>query len=177
MLIVLSGRTASGKSTLAKALAQALNGTAGSFGGYVRHLVEQSGGDAADRKTLQDLGQELVEGDPSDFTARFLKFSGYNPTTSALVVDGLRHLSILKSLKEMIQTPDTFFLIYVDITDTDRYARLKGRGHTNAEIDKIEKHPSEIDVLQGLAEAADLRVEGNLPTSDQVNTVVSTLGL
>lgn len=174
MLIVLSGRTASGKSTTAKALAGALNGKSASFGGYVRHLAVAKGLDANDRLTLQDLGQKLVESDAQAFTADFLKFADYNPN-SVLVVDGLRHLLVLQCLKNSVLPPDRFVLVYVEIGDNERRARLMSRGNTETEIDNIEKHPSEIDVLAGLARVADITVDGNVPIDRQIELITAKI--
>ena len=170
MLIVFSGRTASGKSTIAKSAAAALNGKTASFGGYIRHLAIAENLDPEDRLTLQNLGQGLVEADPRTFTKNFLNFADYR-AGSVLVVDGLRHLAIHQHLKDLIKPADEFFLIYVEIDDQERVSRLTARGIPRMEIDKIEQHPSEKDVLEGLASAADLVIDGNIPV-DRLTEII-----
>lgn len=174
MLIVFSGRTASGKSTIAKAAADALNGKTASFGSYIRYLAIAEDLDPDDRLTLQNLGQNLVEANPWAFTENFLNFAGYT-ADSVLVVDGLRHLAILQHLKDLIQPADKFVLIYVEIDDQERVARLTARGIPRTEIDKIEKHPSERDVLEGLTSAADLVIDGNTPIDRQTDIITASL--
>jgi cytidylate kinase len=59
MIIGIAGPIASGKSTLARGLAQVFSLKLIGFGEYVRHEAQARGLDVADRRVLQDLGQSL----------------------------------------------------------------------------------------------------------------------
>jgi thymidylate kinase len=163
LLIVLSGRTASGKSTLGKLAAAQLCGEFASFGGYVRTLATSLGlGD--DRLTLQDLGQRRVEEDVDRFVAGFLAYAGWAPG-KVLVVDGLRHLSVLSALERVVGSNEVL-LGHLDISDEERDRRLRARGLSDEDIADIEKHASEIDVIRHLASRAALRLDGSLPLQE-----------
>ncbi len=106
---------------------------------------------------------------------KFLAFYSYDSEGPALVIDGLRHLRVLDCLRSLLKPPDKLILIYVDIDEESRKQRLLGRNLSLDEIEKIEQHPSEIDVLLGLSEASDLRVEGNLDAQLQIKTVLQAI--
>jgi len=160
MLIIVAGRTASGKSTIAKAAAELAGGRHDSFGGFVRERATAEGLDAADRRTLQDLGQSLVEAGPDDFVDQFLTYADYTPG-SVLIVDGLRHASVLHALRRSAEKQgDGVRLVYVDVDEQTRLQRLRGRGLDDAAIQSVEVHPSERDVLQRLRGEADLVIDG-----------------
>jgi hypothetical protein len=69
LVVCFSRRIGSGKSSVTQTLANALRWPRASFGDYVRARVAERGGDPSSRKELQNLGQTLVEADPSGFAA------------------------------------------------------------------------------------------------------------
>jgi dephospho-CoA kinase len=160
MIIVLAGRVASGKSTIAKSAANLAGASRTSFGDYVRHLAEERGLDATKRETLQDLGQSHVQADVRGFVRAFLEFSSYKPG-ELLIVDGLRHEAVLAALREHVQqSQDQLGLAFIDVTDEVRLSRLRDRGLDEEAISAIERHVSEHDVLTSLRQEADLIVSG-----------------
>ena len=77
LVICFSGRIGSGKSSVTKALANALHWRRASFGDYVRARVAEQGGDPASREDLQNLGQALVEANPEAFAVAVIHAAGY----------------------------------------------------------------------------------------------------
>ena len=96
VVIGLSGRINSGKSTLADQLSASLDCNKTSFSDIVRE-------DAINRKmelsrdSLQKIGQELVDLSCEEFCKRVLKKGNWN-VDSMLVVEGIRPLKIVESL-------------------------------------------------------------------------------
>ena len=158
--MVLSGRTASGKSTIAQRAADLAGVAHASFGDYVRHLAGVGAKGETARRKLQEVGQESVDADPEAFVSGFLDFAGYEPH-QMLIVDGLRHESVLTALIRYTgQRDDRVSVAFVDVDDSTRFERLKERGLSEGEIAKIENHPSEWDVLHSLRAKATVLLDG-----------------
>jgi dephospho-CoA kinase len=98
LVVCFSRRIGSGKSSVTQTLANALRWPRASFGDYVRARVADRGGDPSSRKELQNLGQMLVETDPSGFAAAVLQARGYKRGAD-LLVDGIRHVAIKRRLR------------------------------------------------------------------------------
>ena len=73
----IAGKIASGKSTLARALAARLDAQILGFGDYVRAAARSRGLDHTDRQTLQDLGQRLVTENTAAFVSGILSWANY----------------------------------------------------------------------------------------------------
>lgn len=175
MIIAISGRTASGKTTLAQALAEALGGTAGSFGDYVRKLAADLGREP-DRPNLQAIGQGAVEADPAKFLADFLRW--LSPPAGDLVLDGLRHASVRDALLAHAKAVGTQIrFVHVDTDDHARAERLRARGDPDDAIARHDAHPSEADVRDRLSEEADLRITRSEDFKRMVAEIRDSLGI
>ena len=174
MLLVLAGRTASGKSSLASAVGERLGFRVAGFGQYVRSLVPEASAGEAARSQLQAKGHATVQRNPATFASEFLKWAGYN-AGEGLIADGLRHIAIWDVLKNiLIPQKDPIGLVFVAIGDAVRVNRLRARGLSDADIAAIEQHPSERDVLFGLQALAGLSVDGASSVEDNAERVLST---
>ena len=79
LLICFSGQIGSGKTSVSAAVAEALGWRRTGFGDYLRSEIERLGGDPSSRQALQDLGQKLVDEDPTAFCREVLLAGGFRP--------------------------------------------------------------------------------------------------
>ena len=157
MIIVISGRMASGKTTLAKALADQFEGTAVSFGDHVR-AIAASQGRGVDRETLQEIGQAAVDADADRFVVDFL--AGLEPAAGALLIlEGLRHVSVRDALcKYARETGAEVRFVHIETNEEQRAVRLRARGESQAATAAHDAHASEADVRDRLRNEADVIV-------------------
>lgn len=116
--IVIIGKIASGKTTLAEELSKRLNATVVSFGNYVRHITSIKGIEQ-NRTNLQNVGAELMHTiAPSQFVKEVFAYGIGNAiiSNSTLLVEGVRHLSILNEIKKISHN---CFVIYIDLKDEE----------------------------------------------------------
>ena len=164
MIIMFCGKIASGKTSLSRSLAAALNYRWASFGNLVRKEAEKRGLPLS-REVLQDLGESLVREDVKRFCVMFLE--EWHPG-EPLVVDGLRHLEVLEEFRAI---DGDVRLIYVYAGADTRLMRLLKRGEEITT--RIENHPVEIDDGDMLIKQADLLVDSSLPLEENVRFILS----
>ena len=170
--IAIAGRMGSGKTTLSKDLANALECVRASFGDYVRGAVRERGLPPS-RDNLQVVGTELLIGDPVGFCSSVLSSCGWQPGMD-LVIDGLRHLITIPIVRRLIE-PAGMKIVYISVPEQVRLERLKARGEGDAcNIARIESHSSEQD-LQSVAQIADLAVRGDRPRDANVSEIAAWL--
>jgi len=175
VIIAISGLTCTGKTTLARALEQALPGTHVSFSKFIKLLATNNGSSAPDRLLLQNLGEESVRQDPEKFTRNFLDFADFHKT-SVLVIDGLRHLTVRHELERAASKANRhFLLIYLETPSNIRLTRASLRGVAEQELESIDAHPSEEDVKSGLRNHADLVIDTSEPVEMEVAEVKRTI--
>jgi dephospho-CoA kinase len=156
-MLAFSGGIASGKSTLSEAVAQTLGCPRVSFGTYIREEAKRRGlGD--DRRTLQELGEQLVREDVDGLCAAVLAQATWSPG-SAIVIDGVRHIVVAQKLRSMA-APALFRLVYVSADGSTRASRLAARGEAADRLVEYEKHSTEHDIKNLLPESSDLVVDG-----------------
>lgn len=169
MILTIAGSIGSGKSTAAKALSAASGVRAIGFGDYVRVLAAERGLQP-DRTVLQDLGQARVEQDARAFLLETLAWGGWTPSDD-IILDGLRHISVLNALRDLRCEGRATILAYIDVAEPIRRQRQQARGATDEEIDAASTHPAEQDLILELRSAADLVLDGDAP----VATIVERL--
>lgn len=163
-VIVVSGKIASGKTTLVSYLVKEFGIPSTGFGKYLKSVAIERGL-PDDRQTLQQLGQNLVENNVDAFCQAVLKNAGW-PENKRLIVDGVRHQVVLDSLKKIID-PIKLVLIFVALDDSSRNNRMIDRGREGEQALSIaDKDKTEIE-LSDLAKLADLTIDGS--TSLNVN--------
>lgn len=160
----LSGRSKSGKTTLARSLARTLDGSLASFGDYVRKGALSEGLEPT-REDLQAVGTRLIESGWEPFCRAVLSEAGWNPG-QFLVVDGIRHLEALEHVRKLI-APIHLFHIHIQIDDQTRAKRVG----TNGAHETFESHPIEQQVQTTLPRYADLIVDGVRPVDDLVSEI------
>jgi dephospho-CoA kinase len=129
IIIALSGRIASGKTAISKAVAENLNLPRVSFGDYVR-LVARQRGLPESREFLQRIGSDLVERNVKQFCYDVLAQVNWQHRES-VIIDGIRHIKVLNTLRE-ITAPVAVYLIFIKVDETVREARLLKREEENS---------------------------------------------
>jgi adenylate kinase family enzyme len=161
VVIAVSGSLRSGKTTLARALAETLGCPRASFGDYVRSKAQEAGL-GHDRATLQDLGEQLIEIEGwRAFCENTIALAGAGAHTVPLVVDGVRHVTALDALRELF-APVRVVLAHVDAGDEQaRITRLEDDATYERPLEAIEAHSTERDAKQLLPDQADLHVSAS----------------
>lgn len=166
-IICISGEIASGKTTLAKALAEHLENTVvRSFGDVVRRRARNDG-KPLDRATLQALGLFLVAAGWPSFVDALLE--DLPPRIEVLVVEGIRHREAVDEIARR-NLSDKLLTVYLQVDQPVHSARQRGRGESL----RSRKHPVESSLGEVQA-TADLVIDGSLPIGDIVEAVVQRL--
>lgn len=153
-IIAFAGRMGAGKSSVSAPLAADLKWKLASFGGFVRKIATNRGVEHT-RESLQAIGEELEADDPTRFCRSVLDDAGWDAGES-VVVEGIRHVSILNALKSLV-APQPVFLVYLEAPEDVRRTRLEERGAQEARsLSKAETHSTERDVISELPQLANL---------------------
>lgn len=158
-VIGFSGAIASGKTTLARKLAEEEGFVYASFGDFVRYEATKLGYDPSNRELLQDHGSKLIEEGWERFCLAVLEFAGWVPSRG-LVIDGIRHGEAVEALRRIV-SPQPFYLVYVLIDEKVRNIRLQQREiNLLSEIKKIDEHSTEQQVKERLFSLSDVVING-----------------
>lgn len=165
-LIVFSGKTGCGKTSLSKPFAESRGLRWTSFGNAVRSEASRLGLPTDDKRVLQELGQKLVDHEPHKLCEAV--FRTLEVASGVLgVLDGLRHKSILDILVEKTGA-DGLKLIFIDVADALRYERLlTNRGWTAEQCQLYDNDPTEWELDSQLRNLAHVVVknEGSVESS------------
>lgn len=139
-IIALSGRICSGKSTVAKALFERLTFPIGSFGNYLIAYCSQKSL-PTDRAYLQEVGQEMVEANPTQFLQNVVDY--HIGDSKSLILDGIRHKVIFESVKGLAKN---VISVFVDADLETRYKRYLTRKKIDYETFlALDNHPVELE--------------------------------
>ena len=162
-ILAFAGRIASGKSGLARTLGEHLGVPVASFPDYVRRLASHSTtiGTEPPRVLLQKIGADLAA-DPVAFCDDVIGSVANWMPSEALIVDGIRHLTIWQSLKDRFRNRPTY-LIYVDSGAARRESLLRVEGYSSTAINQMATDSTENDLHWDLAAAADVVLDEGSP--------------
>lgn len=166
LVVCLSGRIGSGKSSVAGALSERLGWPRVGFGDYLRKETTRLGGDPNSREALQDLGQSLVNQDAAGFCRAVVGDAGFIPGGD-LVVDGVRHVNIQVCLQSVV-APSRCRLIFLAANEEERLKRVAQRPLGDADFARAEGHVAEADMVELLPRMADCVIDGSLPIETAV---------
>jgi len=162
-MIAFGGSSQTGKTTLARKLADLLQCKFASFGDYVRDEAKRRGKAVSARQDLQDIGAELAEQDMLSFCRDVLKAVNY-VAGERIVIDGIRHAEALQALSKL-SNGGRVRLIYLFAPLEVRTARTKIR-QSDCDIRTIDAHPVESQTNSQIRAAADLLVDTSGPLDD-----------
>lgn len=169
MVLCFSGKRGTGKTSIAKEIAERNGLSYASFGNFVRSIaVERS--IPLNTSDLQNLGEQLIsELGWDSFCTKVIQSSGWSEKLP-LVVDGVRHLETFESLKKIPN--HQCFLIYISLEEKVRNERLEKRdGYTEEEIKKLDAHSTELQVSNILLNKSDLIVD-SIDSTKAINEII-----
>ncbi|GJJ16332.1 AAA family ATPase [Mycolicibacterium mageritense] len=127
--IALSGMMAAGKSTVSEALRVDHGFTVLAFGDVVRVEADHRGIPRSDRAALQSLGQSLFDELGADgLVGRLMEGA-----TGDVVIDGVRHIAVLESLRTRLPSM-IFGFLQADTEELDRRWRRRGESAARSDI-------------------------------------------
>ena len=165
LLVCMSGQIGSGKSSVSRAVAEELGWKRTGFGDFLRVELARAGGDPTSRPELQELGQQRVATDPTEFCRAVLAAGGFAPGAD-FVVDGVRHNEILQILGRLA-APSTVRLVYLDATELRRSERAAIRD-SDADFSRAQTHQVEAESGDALRNQADIVVDADRPLVEVV---------
>ena len=165
MLICISGKINSGKTTFAEELSQRVEWPKVSFGDFVRKEARKRGLGSS-RKTLQELGESLLNHDIKLFCQNVLAQADWIHKMP-LIVEGVRHQEVLDTLRK-IAAPERAVLIYITTKDSVRFSRISA----NEQEMINEKHSTETQVQDILLNNADVVISNNDSVEKAVNEAI-----
>jgi dephospho-CoA kinase len=171
-LVLFTGPQASGKTTLSTFLHQQTGWRYGSFGQYVRSQALALGLPVT-RSALQDLGQQLVDADPTEFSRSVLTQVGWAPGAH-LILDGLRHVVVLDALARIVGPTQQLCLVYLTIDPALQCERLRARGEPTAPS-VLAQAATELDVGGILKTRANVLLDGDDPVRENAATILTWL--
>lgn len=171
MIIALSGKVGSGKTTLTAELASRLEWPRISFGDYVRsyaiqHQIEPT------RENLQNMGERLLAEDAKQFCNNVLNQVEWRPY-GKLIIDGVRHVNVLALIKNLVE-PFKLVHVHVEAEEQNRLERLEAC-YSFTDIQRIDSHSTELDVKDKLKQQADFNLQTDLPVNLLVDQLIRAL--
>ena len=172
-VVCLAGGIGSGKTTVARLLADHLQAGVASFGAYVREQLHDQGVPET-REALQQLGAELLAAGLGSFCRSVVESGGWR-LGSSVVVEGVRHPEALHAIRALV-SPMQAPLIFLDVDREMRAQRLlESRPDESASLSQVEQHSTEVQVDHELRALADLIVDGTLAPDAIVEQIISWL--
>ena len=123
IILGLAGEMASGKSTVAKYIAEKYDGEVFRFSNILRDALGRIHKDNS-RENLQMMSTMLREAYGEDVLARAMASDAKNAVSDIIAVDGVRRLGDIEHLKRL----DGFYLVYLEADIKKCHERLAVRG-------------------------------------------------
>lgn len=169
-VLAFSGQIKSGKTTISRAVAEALRCPRVSFGDRVRAVVEGMGLPTS-RENLQRTGESLVANNLEQF-CRDVLAQAATGASAHIVVDGVRHVEAAQCLRRLVM-PKDFHLVFVETDEATRETRHAARSHSERSLKSYAQHSTELQVASDLRNHADLTVDGAENLSAVVTRIVA----
>ena len=175
-VICISGGIASGKTTLASALADETKLPHASFGRFIRSAAGQRNL-TEDRGQLQQIGEHFIEELGWDlFCSRVLSAGGWSVGGGA-IVEGIRHVAAFDTITRLV-SPVRSLLVFILATTELREDRIRAnRPKDLVNLAEAEIHSTERDVHELLIDRADLVLDGRRDQRYLVQQVLNTIRL
>jgi dephospho-CoA kinase len=151
-IVVITGKIASGKTTLGRCLAERLAWPLVSFGDFVRSCARDAGA-GEDRETLQNLYLAIVRDVGYErLTSSVLRDAGLAALASPLIVEGLRDIEIVEALRKEAGENRIIWL-HVEPNHRERVRRASEKGISPDDLAAADRHSSEKDARAGVLKA------------------------
>jgi cytidylate kinase len=173
LVVCFAGQIGSGKTSVSRRLEDALAWPRAAFGEYLRTEVSRRGGDPESREQLQNLGQMLVDKDPSRFCNSVMRSSGFKPG-GYLLLDGIRHTAIQRIAAELARPSETK-LVYLAASKDGRLERVASRADGASDFVRASTHRVEAELQTSLPQIADIVIDSTTLLDEVVNECLSAL--
>lgn len=170
-VICFSGRIGSGKTSVSRAVADAIAAAWTGFGDFVRDQATAMGLDPTSRDTLQELGAKLIRDRGIPWLCIQVIGRASWDQRRPLVIDGVRHAEVLNEVTSQVSGHDTI-LVHLAFDSLSYPAR---GGLDDESRLRAEDHSTERDVLTVLPSRANLIVSSSKPLDIVVDTVLAYL--
>jgi dephospho-CoA kinase/ASC-1-like (ASCH) protein len=155
-IICISGKIASGKTYISKAIAERTGGARYSTSDYLRYILSKVGVIDPSREQLQQQGEIEMQNGWNHFVSSFLNYISFNNDQKITVIDGVRHLEFFHEIKRSVY-PQKCLLIYIDTSDNIIQQRMGERDEGKI----VYNHVTEGN-LHELQHSADYISNGNI---------------
>ena len=163
LVITLSGTFGSRRSELAEKLEARLGFPRVKFSDFIKARIADDGENGADRVLQQQYGQRFVQDDLDWFVEGVLNMAPGWTTAGNLIVDGLRHVEVLLTLRQKVQEAHSqLFYIHVQADPLRRETAALDRGINEQDMYRYDRALSEAQMNRILPAYADLQVDGAL---------------
>jgi hypothetical protein len=174
VVVTLSGAIGSRRSELASKIEERLGWPRVKFSDYIKAMIRADGGDPENRTQLQSYGQKLVQNRLEEFVDGVLARAPAWRPGGDLVVDGLRHVEVLLTLKNKV-APSKVLYVDVSVDPLRREEGAKDRGIAEQMLYRYERDLTEAQLARILPAYADLRVDGTMGFSITVEEIVQRI--
>lgn len=175
LVVCLSGRIGSGKTSVSALLAHARGAASASFGAYVRSVATARGHDSTHRETLQDLGAQMIADHGHEWLCREVIAAADWKGDRDLIVDGIRHVAVLEAIRKIVAPAEAVLVHLALDSESELRARADSRGLAPDQRTRVERHSTELDVQQALPKLADLVLPAERPIEETVATIAEFL--
>jgi len=145
-LIAISGRISSGKTYAANLISKQFGFPIASFGSYLMDYC-QNNNLPTDRKTLQDIGENLARTKPEQFSLDVINH--FIDKGDSIIIEGVRHKTIFEILHKL---SDNSLSVFVDDDQKKRYEKYSNRVKKSDKVKTYDKfiifdnHPVELEI-------------------------------
>lgn len=170
LVICVSGKIGSGKTSISKEVSSLINVPYFSTGDFIKEIAAQRGIELVDRKTLQAIGLEYVNRGWNKFSSDFLTYCNWSGTMS-LLIDGVRDHNFFLAIREAVN-PIRSILVYIESDELVRVKRIEYRD--SSYIAEMDSHETEsgYDLIRS---NSDIVVENNQSPKCVAKEVVNAI--
>ncbi len=162
IILGITGKIASGKTTVAKYIVKKYNGNSHRFSTVLRDVADRMHLEK-NRKNLQKISTIFKQNFNEDILSKVIFHDVDNDKHKIIVIDGVRRLSDVAYLKKL----NGFKLIYIKTDIKKSYERILTRGENSDDINKTFKdfqkdHKREAEIkIKNLKKDANIIIDNN----------------
>lgn len=128
-IICISGKIASGKTYIARQLAERNKWNHCSTSEYLKNILYKEGILNPTRELLQIKGESEINRGWKEFVKSFIRFATSSTSESFLIIDGVRHIEFFRGIETLVGASKCM-LVYLECSDEELQQRLFERGET-----------------------------------------------